>query len=451
MTGHPAVDAQLFGLAGTFPRPGWVVIDAARDHRFTGELAFETSPEVRVYLDRGRIYLAERVPDPSLGARLVDAGALNAAQLEHGAMRLGESEYLGRLFERVPSVDRHAVLITAEMMTEECVGWLAGQHVRTAAATPYRHHPSGVHRWDRPADCHDLVPGDPLPAPAPDEEPIEISPPEPLFPPGGPIEPFDDDMIRWDLPSFLDSGNVDERPEHPEQVAGIPTPPPSDVDTGLGIRSDWIERLTTEGLPDRDSDPLARATALPSIAVEPPDRFEVIWPSGEIDDQFGGSETASLDGHHPDLDRAGPTARLASTQSRRAGVDTLEPETVALVEPDDGTDERNDDVVLAVRRAVTSIETGWPVDRQHAESPAPPETTRAPGLIPPGRVAVRDEVGEWSSHTLGTSRTATRSVFDEVPPEPDDHIDDAAQTGTPDSESERSGALRRLIGSLRRR
>ncbi len=73
--------AELFGLVGTFPRPGWVVLDAARDHRFTGELVFDVDPEVRVYLDRGSIYLAERSTDPSLGSRLVDAGALNADQL----------------------------------------------------------------------------------------------------------------------------------------------------------------------------------------------------------------------------------------------------------------------------------------------------------------------------------------------------------------------------------
>ena len=110
--------ADLFGLAGTFPRPGWVVLDAARDHRFTGELVFDVEPEVCVYLDRGKIYLAERSTDPSLGARLVDAGALNAVQLEHGSMRIGDTEHLGRLFERVPSVDRQTTLLMTELMNE---------------------------------------------------------------------------------------------------------------------------------------------------------------------------------------------------------------------------------------------------------------------------------------------------------------------------------------------
>ena len=79
----------------------------------------------------------------------MDAGALNATQLEHGAMRIGDAEHLGRLFERVPSVDRQKVLVTAELMTEECVGWLAGQRISDIAVTPYRHHPSGAQRWDQ--------------------------------------------------------------------------------------------------------------------------------------------------------------------------------------------------------------------------------------------------------------------------------------------------------------
>ena len=82
------IDDDKLGLEGTFPRPGWTVLDAVRDRRFTGEVVFDTLPEIRLYADRGNIYLAERSSDPSLGARLVDAGALNATQLEHGAVKI---------------------------------------------------------------------------------------------------------------------------------------------------------------------------------------------------------------------------------------------------------------------------------------------------------------------------------------------------------------------------
>ena len=173
-------------------------------------------PKCCVYADRGRIYLAERSSDPSLGARLVDAGALNATQLEHGAMRIGDAEHLGRLFERVPSVDRQKVLVTAELMTEECIGWLARQRISDIAVTPYRHHPSGAQRWDQAYAPLDLAPGDPLPAPAPDAAPIAISPPEPLFRSVDDLADVDD-MIRWNEPSWLDEQVT---PLTPIDVAG---------------------------------------------------------------------------------------------------------------------------------------------------------------------------------------------------------------------------------------
>ena len=130
--------ADLFGLAGTFPRPGWEVLDAVRAHQYTGELVVGVIPEARIQFDRGYVYLAERTNDPALGTRLVDAGALNTVQLGHGTMRVGDTEHLGRLFERVPSVDHHAVMLITEMMNDECVAWVAGQDVAWIESTPYR-------------------------------------------------------------------------------------------------------------------------------------------------------------------------------------------------------------------------------------------------------------------------------------------------------------------------
>ncbi len=463
-----AVDTELFGLAGTFPRPAWVVIDAARDHRFTGEISFESTPTVHLYFDRGRIYLAERITDPSLGSRLIDAGVLNAAQLEHGTMRLGEVDHLGRLFERVPSVDRYAVLVTSEMMTEECVSWLAGQQVPSVDVRPYRHHPSGVHRWDRPDGWHDLNPGDPLPAPALDDAPVEISPPEPPFSQGSPTVPFSDDMIvRWDEPSWLDLGDLDNDPAtqraHPhsdprERTPTLESDRPTRVDDGLGIRTDWVDRLTTEGSPNPGGASLPSGTAAPAVRAEPVERFEVKWPSGEVDEQFGGSDTASHDGHHPDLDRAGPTARLVRTPSRRAGVDTIEPETEARPEATTVTDDV-DDVVLAVRAAVASIETGGLVTRSPlATLPAAHDlelgAAGAAGLVPPGRVAVRSDVGDWTANAKGLGRATmqqpTRSVFDEVAPQSDPESCPTDTAPPAEVEPARTGALRRLIGGLRR-
>ncbi len=450
--------ADLFGLAGTFPRPGWVVLDSARDHRFTGELIFDVDPVVRVYLDRGAIYLAERTTDPSLGARLIDAGALNAAQLEHGSMRVGDSDHLGRLFDRVPSVDRQTTIVVTEMMNEACVTWLARQHVRNVESTPYRHHPTGIHRWGRPDDAIDLRPGDPLPAPAPTAEPVEIAPPESVF---SGLSHDNDPLIHWDEPSWLD-----DRPRDTEQR----DPAPSDgaIRSSL-LDDDWVDRLEWAGLPEAGADPLTPTASLPTLPVEPPDRFELIWPSGRIDADF----PASIDGSDDlDLDRTGPTARVARGAARSDDDARLPTDDTGLWDfefslPSFGPDDEpptlvhemtspdvTDDVALSMRRAVASIETGSLAARRRlAEAPRTDDSSRGTDLVIPGRVATRTEASLWSA-TRAEPATA-RSVFDEPATEPEPTTP-RSESGGPakaadDSEPPRVSALRRLIGGLRRR
>ena len=258
------VDFDVFGLEGTFPRPGWVVLDAARRHGFTGELTFETIPTVKVYLDGGLIYLAERVTDPSLGSRLVDAGALNAAQLEHGSMQLGDVAHLGRLFERVPSVNRQTVMVMTEMMTEECVGWLASQLVHDVDAAPYRHHPGGIQRWLHPPATHQLAPGDPLPAPSADAAPVELLPPESLF---SPDVSFDDGLITWDQPSWLDERRPARHPTEPtsRQPAPAERPAPPSEPAAPVVRSPGLAP-DVPGRPDAG----AHAASTPPGSIELP-------------------------------------------------------------------------------------------------------------------------------------------------------------------------------------
>jgi len=129
------------------PQPGWMTLNEARERAFTGEIVFETEPEVRTYLDNGVAYYAERASSAPLGERLVEAGVLDQGQLERGTVRIGEVEHLGRLFDRDPSVDRDAVLVVTEALTDELVTELANEVVTTIRFTAYRHHPSGLHRW----------------------------------------------------------------------------------------------------------------------------------------------------------------------------------------------------------------------------------------------------------------------------------------------------------------
>jgi len=276
----PESAADLFGLAADFPHPGWVVLDAARDHRFTCELVFDVTPPVHVYFDRGEVYLAERSTEPPLGTRLVDAGALNAAQLEHGAMQIGDTAHLGRLFERVPSIDRDIVVLMTEMMNDESVAWVAAQDIGAITSTPYLHHSSGIHRWHRSVDDVDLRPGDPLPAPVPTAAPYDAVPPAP--------QPVTDPLVAWGEPArnapAPTHATACARPVPNEPSAEQPFEEPGPADSIL--ESDWVDRLETHGLPEMGSDPLAVPSALPAMATGQPDRFELIWPSGEIDDQF---------------------------------------------------------------------------------------------------------------------------------------------------------------------
>jgi len=614
---------DMFGLAGTFPRPGWVVLDAARTHGFTGELTFETIPSVKCYLDDGSIYLAERVTDPSLGSRLVDAGALNAAQLEHGSMLVGEVAHLGRLFERVPSVNRHTVMVMTEMMTEECVGWLAGQLVRDVVAAPYRHHPAGVQRWLQRAVAPNLVPGEPLPSPAVDEAPTELVPPESLF---AGDRSFDDGLIKWDQPSWLDerlpvppiinllsddtprtdadvdavetlddptaqappaspvfdaprvglsvaqseadspapptpftrareivaasaateadvdapeaadptsfvtdsanwedlvtavvesdspdtdpvtpetdphhvrdglswatrasSGESSEpaassppSPEPPEPPEPFPGPSPV-VESTLApaatrsgsiapqtdrapepVFNDWVDHLDTDGLPEPGSEMLLSTKRLPPTRTVV-DRFELIWPSGEIDDQFGSPDTASIADLQPDLDRPGLTARLATTAggARGASAATLEhddrqPVSVPIADlSTNGHDEVTDEVVLAVRRAVASIETSSLAARRRLVT-SDPDDDPSRGISDRGIRSLRPVSATSDALTPiahSARRVPTRSVFDDDISDATSNPDPSLKADAPvvEPQDERVGALRRLIGSLRLR
>ncbi len=146
-TGITTNATELAALAIDGLQPAWMTLNAARERAFTGEIVFETDPEVIAYFDHGIVYYAERATDASLGRRLIDAGVLDVEQLDRGMVRVGDIEHLGRLFDRDPSVDRDAVVVVAESATQELIADLANRAITTVRVTGYRHHPSGVHRW----------------------------------------------------------------------------------------------------------------------------------------------------------------------------------------------------------------------------------------------------------------------------------------------------------------
>ena len=172
-------------------QPVWLTLNDARERAFTGEIVFETNPELTAYLDHGLVYYAERVTDASLGSRLLEAGVLDKAQLDRGTVRVGDIEHLGRLFDRDPSVDRDAVVVVAEAATEALVAELANGVTATARVTAYRHHPSGIHRWF-------VAPLDPVVVQRPISEvaPLDSAVVDQL--PGLPFTDSEELTIEWD-------------------------------------------------------------------------------------------------------------------------------------------------------------------------------------------------------------------------------------------------------------
>jgi hypothetical protein len=130
-------------------RDAWEIIEEVCAQRLSGELALVTPAPTgtRVYMNNGLVYFAEHDGDETLAARLVVAGALDDEQLRRGAIRLNGVEHLGRLFERDDTVDRDAVELAIELITEMTLSDVADQPVRSFRTTMYRHHSSGINRW----------------------------------------------------------------------------------------------------------------------------------------------------------------------------------------------------------------------------------------------------------------------------------------------------------------
>lgn len=521
MTERPHPD--VLALRASLPAPGWTVLDTAREQRFTGELRAHTDDgaDYHVYVDRGEVYCAERSTDPTLGVRLVEAGAINAAQFEYGVLRIGDIEHLGRLFDRVPSINRDAVFVLNQLMTEETMRSMAARSITDVEATPYRHHPSGMHRWTTldlsrtPAPWGE-VPELALPAPAPDARPVSdheppaaVEAPSPTTAGPTPAAPtnastpasspasadsstpansattaqqaaraptipearaelgddlFVDDVVQWDEPSLLVSTTttVTAGATTHERRELFPSSPP------LGT-TDWIDELGPDGVADAPAAPATHAK-LPPVAVPPVEQFEVIWPSGEVDDvttarndlQPPAPMQPPGDGATHDADAA------AGTDESDAPADTDGVQTDDRDDTDgtDGTDSVNagdhgdalprrtddrDDAssddratappsdALAVRRAVATIDTGSLAVRRRLATPG------ADVPAPPGRLIVgRDHHHAWRND----DDRPTGSVFDAQPAEQFDPP--SADAPAPGDQERRVGALRRLIGSLRK-
>jgi hypothetical protein len=174
-------------------RPVWAVLDAAGVRRFTGEITLGIDPVVRVWFQSGEVYLALRDGQPEVPQLLLDYEVVTRSQLQQGMVQLAGVDHLGRLFDRVPLIDRDRVELALEIATAQLLGEIADHVVTDIDIASYRHHPSGVAKWirrttpvDQPADVtvatdlptgvvpvivkHQPLPSDPFVPTAADEQ-----------------------------------------------------------------------------------------------------------------------------------------------------------------------------------------------------------------------------------------------------------------------------------------
>jgi hypothetical protein len=142
------VDVDLFdqgALATT--RPAWQVIEAARRRYLTGLLVLDTKPITNVYLRDGQVYFADRSTDGGLGVRLLVEGVITREQMQRSTLMVGGVEHLGRMFDRDSTIDRDAVELCVELMTDDVLTAVADTPVAGYKLHLYKRHPSGVDRW----------------------------------------------------------------------------------------------------------------------------------------------------------------------------------------------------------------------------------------------------------------------------------------------------------------
>lgn len=170
----------------TAPHRAWQVIEAARRRYLTGLLVLETTPPTHVYLRDGQVYFAERTTDGGLAVRLLVEGVITRAQMQKATLQVSGVEHLGRMFDRDDSIDRDAVELCVELMTDDVLTHIAEAEVTGWDMKMYQRHPSGLDRWlptrvevithlvESPAAADPEVV--PTPAPAPRPRP-QLAPP----------------------------------------------------------------------------------------------------------------------------------------------------------------------------------------------------------------------------------------------------------------------------------
>ena len=472
-TGITAHTAETAPLAVDGAQPAWMTLNGARERAFTGEIVFETNPEVFAYLDNGIVYYAERASDVSLGRRLLNAGLVDIVQLERGTVRVGDIEHLGRLFDRDPSVDRDAVIVLAETTTQALIAELANQSTATVRFTAYRHHPSGVHRWF-------VAPLDPAaiarPVSAVAQLDTTVVDELPCLPFGEGdaadlVIEWDeeiDDMVELHGEVFELSLELAEFADHADAAAEF-----TDDADGTDAEVETFDELDVFDADDEAADDFA---------------FSVVWPDGSEEPATEAAAYVEQSTTPVDVEESTTPfteVEAAFTESDDGSLAFTMPPLELSDEPELADAEVPDEVAEAVRRAIAAIESasvmapevaphpesflqlGEIADVEIADEPAtadviehapmvqaPTGTPVGLGGFAPPTMAMRAEVLYGQMSDDGSAVDADVTVEGSSPGSGVASVvfvDDPAEEDGSGGGDDRSSALRRLIGGLRRK
>jgi hypothetical protein len=176
--GSPESGLRQLGLDSTVPLPAWVILNAVRNQAFSGEVTLHTMPAVRVWASDGTVYWAERAGATPVADRLVELGAITPAQVAQGSVSLGDTMHLGRLFERVPNLDRDEIVNAVGFVRDSLTAEVADLVTDRIDVVPGRHHASGIVFWFETASPTSATPHQALfqaPHQAPHPEPAADS------------------------------------------------------------------------------------------------------------------------------------------------------------------------------------------------------------------------------------------------------------------------------------
>ena len=312
------MQVDLFDGEPPASRPSWRVIEAARMRHLTGELALPSSPPTNVYLINGEVYFAERTTDGGIGVRLLVEGVITRKQMSKGSVMVSGAEHLGRLFERDESIDRHAVELCVELMTDDVLTSVSKEMVDGYTMTLYKRHTSGIDRWLPNQSTADA------PAVTEDQRAAALS---------------DLEVSQPVVPQLVVS-----QPAVPQPVVQQPVLQP--------VFAELIREPVAQPVPDAAAAAVVRA---PEPVTRTPERLQLdSWPELPASEALPTLATAPTTDSYPTL-RSAPIAAAPATTTAEAV-----PSTIA------------DEVADAVRRALAAIDSVLVPADENTTSPSRP-------------------------------------------------------------------------------